>query len=104
MLLKYILGDDVAQRSRGIKHRTRKKLKQKAGKRPAITKFLQKFRVGEKVKILPEPASQKGMPHPRFKSKVGKVVDKCGKNYIVEIKDGGKKKLIISRPEHLKKV
>lgn len=94
----------MVQKSHGIRHRTRKKLKQKAARRPAITKFLQKLRVGQKVKVIPEPSSQKGMPHPRFKSKVGKVVDKRGKSYVIEIKDGGKKKLIISKPEHLKKV
>lgn len=94
----------MVQKSHGIRRKTRRKLKQRSGRRPTITKFLQKFRVGQKVKVLPEPSSQKGMPHPRFKSKIGKVVDKHGKSYIIEIKDGAKRKLIISRPEHLKKV
>lgn len=108
MLLKYILsnessGGGVAKKSHGIRHRTRKKLKQRTARRPAITKFLQKFIIGQKVEIVPEPSSQKGMPHPRFRSRVGNVAGRRGKSYIVEIKDGGKKKLFISRPEHLKK-
>jgi len=119
MLLKYILkinkiasitwreakvGDNMVQKSHGIRYRTRKKLKQKTARRPAITKFLQNLKIGKKVEILPEPSSHKGMPYPNFKGKVGRVIDKRGNSYIVEIKDGGKKKLIISRPEHLKKV
>jgi len=54
--------------------------------------------------ILPEPASQRGMPFPRYKGKVGVVVGRRGRSYLVELVDGKKKKTIISRPEHLKKV
>lgn len=90
----------MVKKSRGFRSRTRKKLKQKA--RPPITKFLQDFNIGERVIILQEPSSQKGMPHPRFKGRVGKIVDKRGKSYIVEIIDGNKVKKIISRPEHLR--
>jgi len=52
--------------------------------------------------IIPEPSSHKGMPSPRFKGKIGKIIEKRGKSYIVEIIDGKKKKRIISNPEHLK--
>lgn len=90
----------MVKKSRGFRAKTRKKLRQKA--KPSITKFLQEFEIGEKVIILQEPSSQKGMPHLRFKGKVGKVIDKRGKSYIVEIRDGNKVKKIISRPEHLR--
>lgn len=94
----------MVKKSRGFRSGTRRKLRQKPSKRPAITKFLRAFKHGEKVMILPEPASQKGMPFPRYKGKVGVVVERRGRSYLVEIVDGKKKKTIISRPEHLKKV
>ena len=94
----------MVKKSRGFRSGTRKKLRQKPSRRPAITKYLRTFRVGEKVMLMPEPASQKGMPFPRYKGKVGSVVEMRGKSYLVEIVDGKKKKKIISRPEHLKRV
>jgi len=94
----------MVKRSRGFRSGTRKKLRQKPSKRPAITKYLRTFKHGEKVMLMPEPASQRGMPFPRYKGKVGTVAGRRGKSYLVEIFDGKKKKTIISRPEHLKRV
>ena len=94
----------MSQKSKGPRLRTRKRLKQPSGYRPTITKFLQKFEIGEKVVIKQEPSSHKGMPHPRFKGLVGKVIAKRGKAYVVEVKVGKKIKKVISRPEHLKKL
>ena len=54
--------------------------------------------------IYPEPSSQKGMPFIRYKGRVGKVAGIRGKSYLVEIFDGNKKKTLISKPEHLRKV
>jgi len=85
----------------GMRKKTRKKLKQKYKRQP-ITKFIKEFDIGQKVVIIPEPSSHKGMPSPRFKGKIGKIIEKRGKSYIVEIIDGKKKKRIISNPEHLK--
>lgn len=92
----------MVKKSHGFRAKTRNKLKQRPGVRPAITKYLQTFRKNQKVLIMPEPSSHKGMPHPRFKGKVGKVVDKRGKAYIIEFIDGNKVKKFIIRPEHLK--
>jgi len=94
----------MVQKYRGFRAKTRKKLTQKPGYRPAITKFLKEFKEDEKVVIALEPSSQKGMPHPRFKGKVGTIICKRGKSYIVEILDGNKVKRLISRPEHLKAI
>ena len=90
----------MARKSRGFRTKTRRKLRQKV--RPSITKFLQEFRRGQKVIILPEPSSHLGMPHPRFKGKSGKIIEKRGRSYLIEILDGNKVKKIIARPEHLK--
>jgi len=94
----------MVRKSRGFRQSTRKKLRQKPSYRPAITKFLQEFKEGQGVVIALEPSSHKGMPHPRFKGKVGKIVGKRGNSYIVELFDGGSSKKVISRPEHLNAV
>jgi large subunit ribosomal protein L21e len=93
----------MVKKSHGPRARTRKKLKQKL-RRKGITRFLKEFKEGQKVMILQEPASHKGMPFPRFKGKIGKIINKRGKSYIVEVLDGKKVKKIISRPEHLKAI
>lgn len=92
----------MVKKSRGFRSRSRFKIIQKPGYRPPITRFLQEFKKNQNVIILQEPSSQKGMPHPRFKGAFGKVLEKRGKSYIVEILDGNKVKKVISRPEHLK--
>jgi large subunit ribosomal protein L21e len=92
----------MVKKSKGFRAGTRKKLEQKA--RPAITRFLQDFDIGQNVVITLEPSSHKGMPFPRFKGKMGKIVGKRGRSYVVKIKDGNKIKQIISRPEHLKAI
>ncbi len=92
----------MVKKSKGFRSGTRKKLEQKV--RPAITRFLQDFDIGQNVVIILEPSSHKGMPFPRFKGKMGKIVEKRGRSYVVKIKDGNKIKQIISRPEHLKAI
>lgn len=92
------------RKSKGFRSKTRRTLREKPAFRPAINIFLQEFRKGQKVVIFPEPSSQSGMPHPRYKGRVGMIEGKRGKSYIVEIIDGNKVKKIISRPEHLKVV
>lgn len=94
----------MVKKSRGSRARTRKILRQRPGYRPPITKFIQEFKKGQRVVISQEPFSQRGMPHRRFKGRMGRILDKRGKSYIIEIKDGGKIKKIISSPEHLKPI
>jgi len=94
----------MVKKSRGFRARTRRKLMQKSAVRPTITKFIHEFRKGSEVVILPEPSSHRGMPHPRFKGRIGKIVEKRGKAYIVEFTDGNKVKKLIVRPEHIKGV
>jgi len=43
------------------------------------------------------------MPHPKFHGLTGTIVGKRGNSYLVKIRDKKKEKIIISRPEHLRK-
>lgn len=66
----------------------------------SLTRFMQEFRVGEVVKV--DFASHR-MPHPKFQGLTGKITEIKGSGYGVEVKDGGKAKVIFLRPEHLKR-
>ncbi len=96
--------NNLVTKSAGPRKRTRNIFRQKTGYRPTITKFIQEFKTGESVVIDQETSSHRGMPFKRFKGKVGKIIGKRGKAFIVEIRVGNKNKKIISRPEHLRVV
>lgn len=49
-----------------------------------ISKLLKEFKVGDKVVIMPK-SNFKNIPHPRYKGRTGKVIEKRGDAYVVEI-------------------
>ena len=61
------------------------------------------YDVGDRVLLAAEPAIQKSLYHPRFHGKIGKVLAKRGECYELNIQDGGKQKMIIVHPVHLRK-
>lgn len=88
--------------SNGPRRRTRNLTKKQREKgKNKIRDYLQEFKVGADVSISINPSYQK-MPHPRFQGRTGKVVGQQGRGCIVEIRDGSKKKKIITQPQHLK--
>jgi len=92
----------MASKSNGPRRRTRHKFKKST--KLKITQFLKKFKEGDTVAIKIDSGSHDGMPFRRFHGLTGKIVGKRGRAYFVEIKDSGKKKKIISNPEHIKAV
>lgn len=67
-----------------------------------ITRHLHEFKDGDRVRITPDPAFLKGrVSNLRFKNSVGVVKAKRGNAYEVEIKDGGKKKVLLLTNLHL---
>jgi large subunit ribosomal protein L21e len=53
------------------------------------------------VVIKIDSSVQKGMPHKRFHGKIGTVIDKRGRSYVVNVSQGDALKEIIVRPEHM---
>jgi large subunit ribosomal protein L21e len=94
----------MVKKSRGFRSGTRHKLMQEPSTRATINKFLQTFKKGDNVIIYHEPSSHKGMPFPMYKGRTGTVTGMRGRSYLVRLQDGGMTKLIISRPEHLRKL
>ncbi|MGD2142476.1 MAG: 50S ribosomal protein L21e [Candidatus Bathyarchaeota archaeon] len=68
-----------------------------------LSRLLVEYQVGDKVVINIDPAVHKGMPHKRFQGKVATIVEKRGKAYVLDIPQRKTSKLIIARPEHIKK-
>ncbi len=90
--------------SSGLRAGTRQVLKKKPRQRGMfpLSKIMYQYRIGEKIIIDIEPSVHKGMPHPRFNGRIGEVIGRQGRAYIVKIKDGKKFKQIIARAEHLR--
>jgi len=91
------------RRSKGYRTRTRCLLKKEPRERGKIriSKLLHEYQPGIRVVIKLDPSVHKGMPHKRYHGKVGTVVDKRGRSYVVSVAQGEAVKEIIVRPEHL---
>jgi len=85
----------------GFRRSTRRKLKSGIDHKFKVTPYLAEFKPKDKVVIKLDPMSQKGMPFPKFKGKVGEIKEKRGEAYVVVIRIGNSTKEVISRPEHL---
>jgi large subunit ribosomal protein L21e len=69
--------------------------------KPKLTKFLYQIETGTNVIIKIDSAQQKALPHKRFQGKIGKVIDKRGRGYIVRVAQGNAMRTLIVRTEHL---
>lgn len=92
--------------SSGYRSKTRKRLTKRARERglSPVSRVVQDIKLGDRVVILIDPSVHKGQPHARYHGRVGVVREKRGRAYVVEVRDGGSIKRIISRPEHLRMV
>ena len=87
-------------KSHGGRRRTRGKFR--SPERLTVNRFMTDFSNGQKVALVVNSSSQKGMPFRRFHGLTGTVLEKRGRAFVVEIFDGNKKKTVMARPEHLK--
>jgi len=92
-------------KSKGPHRKSRSVLTKRARERGklGLSRLLAEYEVGEKVIINIDSGIHKGMPHKRFQGKVGTVVEKRGKAYILDIPQRKTSKLVIAGPEHLRK-
>ena len=95
------------KRSKGYRNRNRTLLRRKPRDRGkiALGRLLINYQPGQRVRILVNPAVQKGMPHRRYHGRVGAIAEKRGRAYVIEVAAGGKQpRQIIARPEHIEPV
>ena len=69
--------------------------------KPKLGKLLNEYEEGSQVIIKMEPSVQKSLPHKRFHGKIGTILEKRGRGYMVSVSDGDAIKKIIVRSEHL---
>jgi large subunit ribosomal protein L21e len=91
------------KKSKGYRRGTRKLSKKptRESGRPRLGKLLVEHPVGSQVIIKIDSSVQKSLPHRRFHGRIGKVVDKRGRGYVVSVSQGDAVKEIIVRSEHL---
>jgi large subunit ribosomal protein L21e len=89
--------------SKGYRAGTRRLLKKEARTRGKIkvSKLLHEYQPGNRVLVRIDPSVQKGMPHRRFHGKIGTVIEKRGRSYVVTVSQGDAVSQIVTRPEHL---
>jgi len=83
----------------GTRSLARKPVREKG--KPKLTKFLYEYENGASVIIKIDSAQQKALPHRRFHGKIGKVIEKRGRGYVIRVAQGNAVKDIILRTEHL---
>lgn len=91
------------KKSKGYRARTRRLLKKEPREKGKIrlSKLLYEYHPGNRVVVKIDPSIQKGMPHRRYHGKVGTVIDKRGRSYVISVTQGDAVKEIVVRPEHL---
>ncbi|HXY82440.1 MAG TPA: 50S ribosomal protein L21e [Candidatus Saccharimonadales bacterium] len=91
------------RRSKGYRSKTRRLLTKKPRERGKIglSRILRVYQPGDRVTILIEPSTHKGMPHRRYHGRVGTIQTRRGKSFVVDVQIGNQTKQIIARPEHL---
>ncbi len=90
----------------GTKQRkTRHKFKQsyRTKGKVSLSQYFKELQTGDLVNLKVHGSVQKGRFFPRFHGMTGKVTGKKGSCYKVEIKDGGKQKVLFVHPIHLTK-
>ena len=70
----------------------------------AVSEFVKKLQMGEKVQLVAQPSITKGIYFRRFHGRTGVVTGMQGNCYKVQIHDGGKEKTLIIAPVHLTQV
>jgi large subunit ribosomal protein L21e len=83
----------------GARRLLKKKPREKG--KPKLGKLLIEYEVGSQVIIKMDSSTQKSLPHKRFHGKIGTVVEKRGRGYVVNVSKGDATKKIIVRSEHL---
>ena len=90
-------------KSKGPQARTRHLLKKKPRERgkEKLSKLLREYESGDRVVIKINPSVHKGSPHRRYHGKIGTIVERRGRSYRVNVKQGKSLKEVIVRPEHI---
>lgn len=71
---------------------------------PPVTRFFKTFEVGDLAAVNIEPSVHAGMPHHGFQGLTGRISGKQGECYLLSVKVGSVKKVVLAGPVHLKRI
>ena len=93
----------MTRKSKGLRSASRRVLTKEPRERGklSLSKLLYEYQPGSQVVVKIEPSVHKGMPHRRFHGRVGTIMNKRGRSYVVSVSQGDAVRVIIVRPEHL---
>jgi large subunit ribosomal protein L21e len=93
----------MTKKSKGFRSGSRRILTKEPRERGklSLSKLLYEYQPGSQVVVKIEPSVHKGMPHRRYHGRVGTIVNKRGRSYVVSVSQGDAVRVIIARPEHL---
>ena len=74
-----------------------------AARKLSVAQKVRSYKIGDRV-ALDHQSRYEGMPHPRYRGRVGTIQAMRGKSYEVMITDGKAHKLLIVPPVHLRTV
>ena len=92
------------RKSNGYRTNTRNLLKKNPWEQGAIgpSRILHDYQPGEKVVVKMEASVHKGMLHRRYHGKIGVIVDKRDRAYVIDVTPRKLTREIIGGPEQLK--
>ena len=90
----------------GRRIKNRSLLAKRAGEKGhrTLSYLLKEYNPGDRVVIKIDPSVHSGMPFRRFYGSYGEVLSRRGRAYLIRVKDGGKEKIVIAGPEHIRQV
>ena len=91
----------IGTKQRKTRYKFKKEYREKG--KLSLSRYFQRFEVGDQVNLKINSSIQKGRFYPRFHGLTGNVVGKRGFCYEVEIFDGNKQKRLYVHPIHLNK-
>lgn len=68
----------------------------------SVNVFVKKFSVGDKVAIVPK-GNFRDIPHPRYRGRVGTVLEQRGSAYVVKVRIMDSQKVLVVPAVHLEK-
>jgi len=91
----------VAKNSKGLMVRRTKRFRKE--KKITVNARVKTFEKGERVLIALQPCF-KGFPAPRYDGRHGRILERRGNSYVVQISDLGARKDLIVSPVHLRRL
>lgn len=94
----------MTKRSQGLfSGRTRHLARHHKPSTLSVSESIKEFKTGDNVAIVPK-GNFKNIPHPRYRGKIGKIIERRGSGYVVELRVFKATKSITVPALHLKKI